>query len=494
LAIALASLVPLILEAITAPSDPDRLVLRSLTFAAECLAAMALVGAGQPRCFGLGMFRLGPWYMLWSALSLGLLAISWLKPSPGDPSAITLDSVSHALTVAGLAVPFWTAGYLLGPGRGLVRSAARIIPAATPGRGIQLRSDAVPWILCGVAVVARLTEIGLGQYAYLGDASQEVTQSTFYAQPLSQLSQCGLYALLIAAVDLVRRGDARRRLTFASLLAIEVSFSLISGMKGLFATTVCGVCIAIAVARGRVPMRWIVGGFALFFFVIIPYNAAYRLQVRNHAGYMDPISAVFTSPTVLRDTVVGRGETDRSVTGGPRESKFEYLTGRTRTVDSLALVVDMTPGIVPYRHLGELLTAPVLTLVPRAVWPNKPIRLTGYEFGQQYMSLDSHIYTASAVSPQADLYRYGGLLVMLAGMGVLGAGHRLIDEAWNPVRDPRAVVVFVPLFFSTALVPDSASDLLAALPIHLAVSFLVVRFAYGGRRKSADMLYRSARS
>jgi len=236
-----------------------------------------------------------------------------------------------------------------------------------------------------------------------------------------------------------------------------------------------------------VPVRWIVGGFALFFFVIIPYNAAYRLQVRNHEGYLNPISAVFMAPTVLRETVVGRSGTDKSVTGGPQESKFQYLTGRTRSVDNLALVVEMTPGIVPYRHLDELLTAPLSALVPRAVWPNKPIRLTGYEFGQQYMSLDSHIYTASAVSPQADLYRYGGLLVLLVGMGLLGAGHRLIDEVWNPVRDLRNVVVFVPLFFSAALLADSVRDLLSALPIQLAVSFLVVRFAYGGGGKSAGV-------
>jgi hypothetical protein len=484
LVIALAGLVPLVVEAIVVPSDPVRVVLRSLTFATECLAAMVLVGASQPRWFGLGVFRLGPWYMLWSALTLGLLTISWRSPSPDHPAGITLGGVSQALTVAGLALPFWTAGYLLGPGRGLVRSATRLIPPAVPGRDIQPRSDAVPWILCGVSIVARLTEIRLGHYAYLGDASQEVAQSTFYAQPLSQLSGCGLYALLIATVDLVRRGDSRRRLTFAVLLAIEVFFALASGMKGIFLTTVCGVCITIAVARGRVPMRWFVGGLAIFFFVIIPYNAAYRSLVRNHAGHVNPASAVFMMPTVLRDTVVGRSGTGASVAGGPQESQAQYLAGRTRSVDSLALVVEKTPAIVPYRHLDELLTAPVLALVPRAFWPNKPIRLTGYEFGQQYMSLDSGIYTASAVSPQADLYRYGGLLTVLVGMGLLGAGHRLIDEAWNPVRDLRCVVVFIPLLFSTALAVDSVRDLLAALPIQLAMLVLVMRFAYGGGIRS----------
>ncbi|WP_133150858.1 hypothetical protein [Frankia canadensis] len=484
----------MIVDVIAEPSDSGRVVLRSLTFATECLAALSLIGARQPRCFGLGVFRLGPWYMLWSAFSLGLLAIAWRTPPPDAPAGITLGGVSQALTVAGLAVPFWAAGYLLGPGRGLVRFAARLIPATTHRRDVRLRSDAVPWILCGVSIVARLAEILLGHYAYLGDASQEVAQSTFYAQPISQLSRCGLYALLIAAVGLVRRGDARQRLTFAVLLAVEVSFALISGMKGLFVTTVCGVCITFAVARGRVPMRWIIGGLALFLFVVIPYNATYRSLVRGHGGYMNPSSAVFMAPTVLRDTVVGKNGTGASLAEGAQESKFEYLVGRTRSVDSLALVVEMTPGTVPYRHLGELLMAPVLSLVPRAVWPNKPIRLTGYEFGQQYMSMSSQTYTASAVSPQADLYRYGGLLALLVGMGLLGVGHRLIDEAWDPVRDVRCVVVFVPFLFSTALLVDSVCDLLSALPIQLATLFLVLRFAYGGGGESVDMPDSSARS
>ncbi len=480
LAIAAVSLMPRVVEACTASSDSDRVVLGSLAFVIECVAAMTLVGAVASRRFGLTVFRLGPWYVLWTSVSFGLVTIAWRHPPADAFSGITLAGVSRALTVASLAVPLWACGYLLGPGRGMVNAATRFIASAVPGGGVGLRNKSVPWVLCGVSIVARVVEIALGHYAYLGDASQVVAGSTPYAQPLSLLGECGLSALLIAAVDLVRHEDGRRWLVFIALLSVEVSFAVVSGMKGIFVTTIGGVCITFAIGRGRMPTGSIVAGIAVLIFVIMPYNASYRSLARGQGWALTPRDAVAMAPTVLNDTL--SGENTAGAEGGAEESRLGYLTSRTRAIDSLAIVVQMTPDAVPYRHVDEILLAPVLSIIPRAVWPDKPIATTGYDFGQQYMSQNSAIYSASAISPLADLYRYGGLIAVLVGMGLLGAGHRLIDEAWSPIKDLRYVVIFVPLFFSMVMSEEGVRDMLASLPVRLIVLFLVMRFAYGGSR------------
>jgi hypothetical protein len=41
---------------------------------------------------------------------------------------------------------------------------------------------------------------------------------------------------------------------------------------------------------------------------------------------------------------------------------------------------------------AQLVEAPIATLVPRAVWPGKPILNTGYEFSQIYYALPATVY------------------------------------------------------------------------------------------------------
>ncbi|WP_462203398.1 hypothetical protein [Frankia sp. CcWB3] len=475
LMIVMVSVAPWFVEAFRMPSESDRVVLRSVAFTFECLAALLLVGARAGRGYGLGLFRLGPWYLLWTGMSFGLVSLVWRTPQLDTPQ-IHLDGVLRALALASLALPLWTCGYLLGPGRMVTRAATRFAAAAAPGTGTRLRGRNVPWILCGISVAARVLQILLGQYAYLGDASQKVSEASAYAQPLTLLGGLGMSALLIAAVDLARGGGRRR--AFVALLSIEILFAVASGMKGVFATSVWGVLIAFSVASGRLPMRWIAAAAAVFVLVLIPYNASYRAQVRSQSHTLDAQSAVSMAPTVLGQTLSG----DAPAGEGPAESPLEYLTSRMRGIDSLAIVVQLSPDIVPYRDINELFLAPVLTAVPRAVWPDKPIRATGYEFKQQYLSGNARIYSAAAVSPQTDLYLHGGLLPLLVGMALLGAGFRLIDEAWDPAKDLRYIVIFVPLFLQLVNSESSVGDLLAALPIQLAVLFLTARFAYGGAR------------
>ena len=88
-----------------------------------------------------------------------------------------------------------------------------------------------------------------------------------------------------------------------------------------------------------------------------------------------------------------------------------------------------TPSEIPYRNPADLIIAPGVDLIPRIVWPGKPILATGYQMSQEYFQLPPQIYTASTISPQGDLYRHGGWIPLIIGSFLGGCGIRILDDS-----------------------------------------------------------------
>ncbi|MBE3199552.1 MULTISPECIES: hypothetical protein [Parafrankia] len=451
------------------------ITLRSVALTLECISAIMLVGARCGRSGGLGQIRLGPWYLAWTGLVLGLLTTTWTAPQVGLVAQIDRASVLEALKVVSLAVAIWTAGYLLTLGRAATAVARKFGRLAAPGSHFRLRSPAVPWILASAATGARLLLLALGQYGYLGDVSTRVSASSAFAYPLSVAANLGVAALMIATVDLGRHGGARRRACVATLALIEIAFALISGMKGQFVITIASACVAYVAVRRRLPVRVLGSAALVFVFVVIPFNAAYRDLVRGHDSHLGTGAALSSAPDLLSSTVSDRGSGSAESNGTTK-----YLSGRLRGIDSIAIVVQRTPAIVPERDPRELVLAPILTVIPRALWPTKPIAVNGYTFNQDYYGADPSLYTAAAVSPIADLYRYGGLLVVAAGMFLLGGFCRIVDDVLHPFSDPRYVVIFVPIVLLFVTHERTYSDIIANFPLQFGVSLVVCRFAFRG--------------
>ncbi|WP_198318744.1 hypothetical protein [Pseudofrankia inefficax] len=474
-----------VIDFVAAPAVSDRVVLRSIAVTVEYLALMAFIGDRYGR--SLRQFQLGPWYLLSSAVTMGLASIAWRNPQDGFLATIDRSSVAHALAIVGLAAPLWAIGYLVGPGVVALRLGHRLAAVATlerDGRGGGVCRPNAVLVLSGVSVVARVAQIALGQFGYLADPSKAVSGSSWYAQILVETGSLGLAALAIASVELARFGGVRRRTIFLVLLGTEIGFGLLSGMKGQFAYTLLAVCLSFTVARGRLPLRWLLGAAAVFLLVVVPFNAAYRDIVRKHGENLSAPAAVAAAPQVIVQTVDG-GTGGTGGTGGNdngQSSSGSVLSStvidRVRAVDSLAAVVQKTPNMVPYRSVFELVTDPVLGMVPRALWPDKPVRTAGYTFNQEYYDTPANLYSSAAISPQADLFRHGGLLVLLLGSALMGALYRFVDETLYPARDLRLTALYVSLFTLLLTSETTVTDLLVSLPIKIVIVVAACRFAY----------------
>src|SRR5207237_8904779 len=76
---------------------------------------------------------------------------------------------------------------------------------------------------------------------------------------------------------------------------------------------------------------------------------------------------------------------------------------RFSDIDSVAKIMQYTPRPYPYRGAKDYLEGPAVALVPRFLWPSKPILSAGYEFGQIYLHIPASIKTSIPVTITGEL-------------------------------------------------------------------------------------------
>ena len=160
-------------------------------------------------------------------------------------------------------------------------------------------------------------------------------------------------------------------------------------------------------------------------------------------------------------------------------SSSTYLMQRIREIDNVAIIMQRTPQQIGFRSPLQLIESPLEGFVPRILWPNKPLNLTGYEFGQEYFDLPSSIITFTPETFAGGLYLYGGWLPMLAGMFLLGCAVRLLDDQ----LDVRANLhgIFLALLFCPLVIYGEADwgTIVSSIPASAFVWLLSISVTFG---------------
>jgi hypothetical protein len=236
------------------------------------------------------------------------------------------------------------------------------------------------------------------------------------AKLLALLLQVGLGL----AVLLWRRSELPRS-TAIPLLAVGVPLFLLASLsEGAIGAAVKGgaFLLALAWATGaRVPLS------ALLLL------AAGALILRG--GAME-----FRSLSKQHPHLVAEGGLERAATfvrlslqeferdGGQRS--FETILDRLSQVALLGHVVDKTPLAVPYWGGSSYVSLPQ-SLVPRAFWPDKPVKDLGQRFAHRYAIIDAEDRNTSINFPQLiEMYCNFGALGVFAGMAVFGLFCRIL--------------------------------------------------------------------
>ena len=252
-------------------------------------------------------------------------------------------------------------------------------------------------------------------------------------------------------------------MTLTVLFLAEIAFGAAAGGKQSFIITILAVAIPFTTSRRRVH-KGLLAFTALaftglaFLLIVVPFNQSYRSNARNASGTLSVSQALDAAPGILGQTI-GTGNA-----GGVLSSSASFMLSRIREIDSPAIIMQRTPAEIGFVSPVQLVTAPIAALVPRAVWPGKPILDPGYEFSQTYYELPATVYTSSAITPVGDLYRHGGWIPVIVGMFLLGCGVRLLDDVMDVYGSPHCVFLFLLLFPSLVKQEDDWVGTLAGIP------------------------------
>ena len=462
LATSLAMLLSLLVALVAYVARVDvmvHIVCASLSLSLLGIAAALQMARGQRLLDSLAAGQLGPWFGASFALVFGLASLTWVAPPTGDALLISTDSVLEAMVVVAVALGSFTVGYGIAPRRpvqGAARWLQRVIVTELP---VAAGQEAA-WRLLGIAFLAYAAQIATGGFGYLSDPAAAVSSGNPISQLLSVVGNFSVVAVALSANDYARQRGAGRLVSFALLLAAEIIVGAFSGNKEIVALGFLAALLGYAAGGRRLPMAGVVSAALLFLFVVVPFTTGYRRQIVVDNSRLSPaevLQAASQQGVAFFLPAPQAGEVQSPVT--------QTLKRVSRIGDVAIIVQRTTPSDIANRPLTELLEAPILGLVPRAIWPNKPILATGYQFSQQYYDLPASTYTSSAITPEGDLWRHGGWLVLVAGMLLFGGGVRILDLATIDVRRAPLRLLLVLCFFPMIVKHETdVVSLLAAIP------------------------------
>jgi hypothetical protein len=460
-------------------AQPDRsIVWAAVALAVYCGGLLLLTGVALGEDgLGLSAWRIGPWSLVWGALAFGLATITWITPQAGPSGEILPASVLRALWLMAVAFTMLVVGYCAEPRAIAVWQASRVTAALRRRFTDDIRSPAVPWLLLAIGLACQgATAATTGRFGYVGNVASSVSSASGYAQYLAVAGECVPLAVAAAAVRAYRTRARGAWLTLGVLFAAAIVLGAVGGTKQSFVVVILAVIIPRTTVRRRLPWGGVLAAVLFFLLLVIPFNLAYRASARG-AATLSTAQAIAAAPGILGQVLA----TDLNPVVLGRSASFLAL--RIRSIDSPAIILQRTPGEIPYSSPAQLAEAPVLDVIPRIFWPGKPILAVGYQVSQQYFQLPANLYTSSDVTPEGDLYRHGGWIPVIAGMLILGCLLRVLDDVANPLRSVHGSFLIILLLPDTVQAGSDWSTLLAGIPGIILLWLIVVAFSF--RRQAA---------
>jgi hypothetical protein len=376
-----------------------------------------------------------------------------LAIAQGGPSLLTSGMLLGCIAVTTLWCSYRATHRVLGAGRTTLR--------------LQPRYAALHAILLlfALSVAARALRVSVAGIAFGAQFSSwgefaAVDQWVGYVEDLRYLA----LALLVAHV--VRNGSGR--VWLAAALAIEVLFAGGSGfIKPLIWPVV--VCVATAAALDRLRGRHVAAVVAASVFVASFMNVVMVIREDSRGG-------IGAAGTPALSSAIAASVSESQGTAAAVESAYRKFFGRqTEVAASTGLVVALTPSVFPFEGLQQFVMLPT-KIVPRALWPDKPILSRGEWFSTNYRGLEEDS-TSSAMTMFGEGYLFYGWTGVCLGMMLVGGVLAVLYRAFNRVSFLPVYLALLPTMLE---IEPELSSYLTTL-VQRSIVFIVVFYLFSRR-------------
>lgn len=197
---------------------------------------------------------------------------------------------------------------------------------------------------------------------------------------------------------------------FAVIVLTVVPYQFIQGSKTFLSLLLVSIVISNYWVNGKLPRASVLVSVFLVSTYVFPYVYNFREYINSTHGKIPEISKL--SIKDISEMTSAAPEVDQNKVSG-----FMAISARYAGTDELYNLQEMIPNILDYKY-GIDYTASLVNLVPRAIWPNKPIYSRGAVYG-------ASLGTTTSITPFPigeaywDLGKYGVLLMMFIWGGFL---------------------------------------------------------------------------
>jgi hypothetical protein len=384
---------------------------------------------------------------------VGALYLSFYPKAPFKVSLDPYVTMALALGVVGLCA--FLGGY------------AFFFTRAAPSRarGLVPRGSAMCVVAGVLGTVAFLASTLLPRISIV----RELGLSSLFS-PIEHLAPLFLFAWFLSwAMFWKDPRSARNRfqvvaLTCMALLVIYLTL----GRKELGITILAFPSLAYGYVKHRFPIKSFVALLLILVFVIFPLYNTFRYQKKS----LDASERLQRS---VRQAT--HWQADEYV-----ERSMGAFFSRTALITSVAAILKDTGRWVDFAKGRTLLLLPVGLLIPRFVWPDKPVLNVAKEFGQTFQlvgALDEE--TNIAPTMVGELYWNFQVPGVLIGMAVLGACYRWYYERYgrgrgfDPVRRSMYMALLPAALHSEGVVALTIAGIVESIVLFSAITFLFRR-------------------
>lgn len=284
----------------------------------------------------------------------------------------------------------------------------------------------------------------------------------------------GRYALTVL-LALRTRGELPRGHGKYLAAAIVIEMVLLATTGSMANPMMFGLTLSFGfwIAGGRLRPRFVAAVLVSILIAVILKGVAddYRRRAWWVSEQLTQAQRTVVMSELLQDQLATEGLGGSIITGAQASMR------RSATLDLLADVMRRTPREIPYWR-GQTYYTLLGAFVPRFLWPTKPTKTLGNQFGHRYGYIGTNDRWTEVNMPYLlEFYANFGFIGVIIGMFITGIIVRTLDVVLNRpgssiFRATAALVIIQPIF----LIESDFSLVFGGLILNGVAMLMLVRF------------------